>query len=114
MVTKHHPENERVKRAYLIWLKEARGRSEPTLDIAAAAIDRFQEHTRNRDFRRCRPEQAASFKAHLARQTGASGKPLSKATLYGTLKALQAFFDWLSREPGYRQPSACRTWPISR
>jgi hypothetical protein len=29
--------------------------------------------------------------------------PRAKATLYGTLKAIQAFFEWLSREPGYRQ-----------
>lgn len=100
----HHPENERVKRDYLIWLKEARGRSEPTLDIAAAAIDRFQTHTRHRDFKTFRPEQAASFKAHLGGQSNpTTGKPLSKATLYSTLKAVQAFFEWLSREPGYRQ-----------
>ncbi len=100
----HHPENERVKRDYLIWLKEARGRSEPTLDIAAAAIDRFQAHTRHRDFKTFRPEQATSFKAHLGAQSNpTTGKPLSKATLYSTLKAVQAFFEWLSREPGYRQ-----------
>jgi integrase/recombinase XerD len=40
-MTKINAENERVKREYLIWLKEARGRSEATLDIAAAAIDRY-------------------------------------------------------------------------
>lgn len=101
---KPNPENERVKREYLIWLKEALGRSEATLDIAAAAIDRFQGHTRGRDFKKFRPEQAASFKAHLAGEiSSTTGKPLSKATLYGTLKAIQAFFEWLSREPGYRQ-----------
>src|SRR5690349_8858752 len=103
-MTKPNAENERVKREYLIWLKEARGRSEPTLDIAAAAIDRFQAHTRRRDFRKFRPEQAASFKAHLAAEISiTTGKPLSKPTLYGTLRAVAGFFEWLSREPGYRQ-----------
>ncbi|MBR7618120.1 site-specific integrase [Phenylobacterium sp. 20VBR1] len=101
---KRNAENERVKRDYLIWMREARGRSEETLDIAAAAIDRFQTHTGYKAFKTFRPEQATSFKADLSRQTSpASGKPLSKATLYGTLKGVQAFFEWLSREPGYRQ-----------
>jgi len=34
--------------------------------------------------------------------SGRSGEPLSKATLYATLKALRAFFEWLSQAPGYR------------
>jgi integrase/recombinase XerD len=100
----HHPENERVKRAYRLWLKNAKGRSEATLDIAAAAIHRFEAHTGYRDFKAFRFEQAISFKEHLANEHHRStGKPLSKATLYGTLKAVQAFFVWLSREPGYRR-----------
>ena len=103
-MAKHHPENERMKREYLIWLKEACGRSEPTLDIAAAAVDRFQAHTRNRDFKSFQSDQAMSFKAQLGGQISpATGKPLSKATIYSTLKAVQAFFEWLSREHGYRQ-----------
>jgi integrase len=104
MKIKRNAENERIKRDYLIWMREARGRSEETLDIAAAAIDRFQTHTGYKAFKTFRPEQATSFKADLSRQTSpSSGKPLSKATLYSTLKAVQAFFEWLSREPGYRQ-----------
>jgi integrase/recombinase XerD len=100
---KHNAENERMKREYLRWLKNARGRSEPTLDIAAAAIDRFEAHAGFRDFKGFRREQAISFKEHLgAERHPTSGKPLAKATLYGTLKGVQAFFEWLSREPGYR------------
>lgn len=100
---KHNAENERIKREYLRWLKGANGRSEQTLDIAAAAIDRFEAHAGFRPFKTFRREQAISFKEHLAgarHQT--TGKPLSKATLYGTLKAVRAFFEWLSREDGYR------------
>jgi integrase len=32
----------------------------------------------------------------------ATGKPLSKATLYSTMAALKAFFQWLSGQPGFR------------
>lgn len=100
---KHNPENERIKREYLRWLKNAQGRSEATLDITAAAIDRFERHAGFRDFKTFRREQAISFKEHLASERHrTTGKPLAKATLYGTLKTLMAFFEWLSREPGYR------------
>jgi len=48
---KHNPENERVKRDYLHWLKNARGQSEATLDAAAAAIHRFESYTRFKSFK---------------------------------------------------------------
>ena len=37
---KHNAENERIKRAYFIYLKEARRLSEHSIDAAAAAIAR--------------------------------------------------------------------------
>jgi integrase len=100
---KHNAENERVKREYLGWLKDAKGRSEATVDIAAAAIDRFEAHVGFRDLKTFRSEQAVSFKRELAAaRHSTTGNPLSKATLCATLKDVQAFFEWLSREPGYR------------
>ena len=63
---KHNAENERMKREYLRWLKGAKGRSEATLDIAAAAIDRFEAQTGVRSFKTFRRDQAMSFKEHLA------------------------------------------------
>ncbi len=101
---RYNAENERLKHDYRAHMREALGRSEATLDAAAAAIDRFQEHTGRKPFKRFRREQAISFKRYLAEQkNAATGKPLSKQTLYATAKGLRAFFEWLSREPGYRQ-----------
>jgi integrase/recombinase XerD len=101
---KHHPRNELAKREYLAWLQEAGGRSPETIDAAAAAVHRFEGYTSYKDFKTFRREQAISFKAHLAEQKSqATGKPLAKATLHTTLKHLKAFFEWLSREPGYRR-----------
>lgn len=103
-MAKHNPENVRVKREYLHWLANACGRSEATVDMAAAAVDRFEAFNRHRSFKSFRREQAVSFKAHLAEQRAATtGRPLSKATIYSILKAVRLFFEWLSREPGYRQ-----------
>lgn len=101
---KHNPDNELAKRDYRAFLRNAGGRSEATLDMVAAAIHRFEEFNRYRSFKSFRREQAISFKAHLAQQkSGATGRPLSKATLYSTLRSLRAFFEWLAREPGYRK-----------
>jgi integrase len=99
----HNPENERIKRRYFTYLKEAKRRGEPSVDAAAKALHRFEEHSRFRSFKAFNPEQAVAFKRHLAEQTSVrSGKPLSKATVHSTLAALKAFFVWLAGQPGYR------------
>jgi integrase len=101
---KHNAENELVKREYLAWLRNANGRSDATLDMVTAAIHRFEAFNRYKNFKTFRREQAIAFKAHLsAQKNGATGRPLAKATLHSTLKVLRAFFEWLSREPGYRK-----------
>ena len=102
-MTKHNPENERTKRKYFAYLKEAKGQSEPTVDAAAKALSRFEEDTGYRNFKTFHREQAIAFKRHLAEQTGQrSGEKLSKATLHATLKQLRAFFFWLAGQPGYK------------
>ena len=102
-MTKHNPENERIKRKYFAYLKEAKRHSEPTVDAAAKALSRFEEDTGYRNFRAFHFEQAVAFKRHLAGQTGLrSGEKLSKATLHATLKQLRAFFFWLAGQPGYK------------
>lgn len=99
----HNAENERIKRRYFTYLKEAKRRGEPSVDAAAKALHRFEEDSRFRSFKTFNPEQAVAFKRHLAEQTSLrTGKPLSKATVHATLAALKAFFVWLAGEPGYR------------
>src|SRR5262249_16311025 len=97
----HSPQNERIKRAYLTYLAEAKGFSEATLDGVAKALNRFETYTRFRDFKSFHIEQTKGFKACLAEQISARTKDrLSKATLYATLSALKRFFVWLA-QPGY-------------
>lgn len=100
---KHHPDNERVKRRYFVFLKEAKRQNEASVDSAAKAISRFESYTKSRDFKAFHFEQAVGFKADLAkRRNEQTGKPLSKATLNSTLRALKAFFQWLALQPGYK------------
>ena len=99
----HNPQNERIKRAYFIYLKEARRLSEHSIDASAAALSRFEQYTRYRDFKRFRIQQAVGFKHKLANTVNdRTGEMLSSSTLYATLNALRAFFQWLAGQPGYR------------
>jgi len=95
--------NERIKRQYFSFLKEAKRYSETTIDQTAKALIRFEEYTKYRDFRAFHFEQAIAFKKHLAAQKGQqSGEKLSKGTLHATLTQLKRFFQWLSLQPGYK------------
>ena len=100
---KRNSANERIKRRYLQHLKETKGRDEASLDAVAKAIDRFEEYSKFRDFKKFHVEQVRAFKAHLRTTRNArTGDPLSASTIYSTFAALKAFFAWLSQERGYR------------
>lgn len=100
----HNARNERIKRQYFAFLKEAKRQSEDTVDAVAKALDRFEVDTRHRDFKAFHHEQAIAFKRRLAQRDSLvhSGQKLSKATQYATLNALKRFFEWLAQQPGYR------------
>lgn len=102
-MAEHNAENERIKRRYFTFLKEAKRHSEPTVDASAKALNRFEVYTGHRDFRAFHIEQAIAFKKHLAQQNAQhSGEKLSKATIYATLAQLKRFFQWLACQPGYK------------
>jgi integrase len=106
-MTKPNPENERQKRAYFSYLREAHGRDDATIDRVAASLARFEASTKGRDFRRFHREQAVAFKAKLSEAVNArTGGRLSKATVHSTLRDLRSFFLWLAQEPGYRSKIA--------
>lgn len=101
-MTKRNAENARIKRRYLIYLKDAKGRDTASIDAAASAIERFEQYVKCRDFRSFHIEQARGFKAHLTGATNVrTGKLLSASTVHATLGALKAFFVWLADQPGY-------------
>lgn len=102
-MVKHNALNERVKREYLRFLAEAKGRDIATIDRVTKSLARFEADTRHKDFKRFHREQAVAFKRRLGEATSErSGERLSKATVQSTLRDLKAFFEWLAREPGFR------------
>jgi integrase len=99
----HNPSNERIKRQYFDFLKEAKQQSEASVDAVAKALARFEAETRRRDFKTFNHQQAVAFKRNLAqRDSQVTGGKLSKATQYATLNSLKAFFQWLATQPGFR------------
>lgn len=102
-MTKHNAENERIKRKYFQFLKEAKRLNVSTVDTSAMAISRFESYTQYRNFKSFHIEQAIGFKNYLnAQKNQKTGKNLSKATLHSTLTQLKAFFQWIAMQPGYK------------
>ncbi len=100
---KYNANNERIKRKYLTFLKQAKGQNEASIDAVAKAIVRFESYNKQKDFKAFHFEQAIGFKKHLAKQKHhKTGKPLSLATMNGTVRLLKAFIEWLSQETGYK------------
>lgn len=99
----HHPGNERIKREYFAFLKEAKGRSESTVDAAASAIASYESFTEWADFRTYSPEQAVQFKKSiLDRVHPVTAEPISRSTAYTTFGLVKRFIEWLSVQPAYR------------
>ena len=100
---KHNETNERLKREYFGYLKEAKSLGEQSIDAVAFALARFETYTKFRDFGKFHQEQAIAFKRHLAEQVNQRGVgKLSKSTVRSTLAALWSFFFWLAGRPGFR------------
>lgn len=102
-MTKYNAINERIKRQYFTFLKEAKRQNESSVDAVAKAISRFEAYINYRDFKAFHFEQAVGFKHHLAKQLNQqTGKPISKATMHSTMGQLKAFFQWLAMQTGYK------------
>jgi len=98
-----NPQNERVKRRYLAYLKEAKQLADQTLDGVARALSLFERHTKRKDFRAFHIQQAINFKTDLATQRSArTGIPRSVSSRHTILLALREFYRWLAGQPGYK------------
>lgn len=97
-----NPENERIKRKYFEYLKEAGQKSQATIDNVAKSILRYETATKFVDFGRFRKEDAVSLKNYLAGLVNTKGEPLSKSTIFATTRDVKTFFKWLAYQAGYK------------
>lgn len=94
--TSFNPGNDRIKRDYLIWLKEAKQRSRATVDQARHAIDRYEVYIGFKDFGTFNKDQAVAFKNALVETVGQrSAQTISISTVHHALRAIRDFFAWL-------------------
>lgn len=106
-MAKNNAANERIKRLYFEYLREAQRRNTASVDQTAAALSRFEEATDHKDFRKFHRAQAVAFKTKLNKEVSPrTGKPLSRATAHSILSALRSFFVWLADKPGYKSQIA--------
>jgi integrase len=96
-------ENERRKRKYFEWLRNAKGLSPTTIKGVEKAIWEWEDFTKTADFRQFNENTAIAFKQDLLqRKNNRSGKTLALSTCLHYLNALSEFFLWLSGQPGYK------------
>ncbi|TWX65948.1 site-specific integrase [Colwellia demingiae] len=99
----HDINNERIKRKYITFMKEAKRHSEASIDCISKAIKRFEEYTKFKDFKAFHFNQAVAFKNSLLSQKSLkTGENLSKSTINGTCNHLKVFFQWLAQQTGYK------------
>jgi len=100
---RYNPTNERIKKNYFRYLKEAGRKADSTIDGARKAIGRFEACMVYKDFKTFNKEQAIAFKKHLAASRNVrNGEPMAKSTLLVTMNVLKDFLKWLSYQPGYK------------
>ena len=100
---KFNEQNERIKRQYLTFLKEAKGQDEASLDKVAAALLDFEEALGFKPFKAFHRDWAGRYKRHLEKRRNArTGKPLGLTTRDATLRLVKGFFHWLVSQPGFK------------
>lgn len=100
---KFNAENERLKRRYEQYLREAKGQDEKSIDKARAALVKFESCTNFKPFKAFHIEYARKFKDTLARAKNARGKHLSLTTIDATLRLVKGFFHWLAGQQGFKK-----------
>lgn len=100
---KMNEENERIKRRYFTYMREAKGRDEKTINKIALAIRKFEQSTKGKSFKQFHIEDASRFKTFLRKaKNPRTKKPLSHATIDSTLRSVKAFIHWLAGQSGYK------------
>ncbi len=100
---KFNAANERIKRDYEQYLRDAKGQDETSIDKVRAALVKFEDSTQFKPFKAFHIDQARHFKDALSRAKNGHGKPLALTTTDATLRLVKAFFHWLAGQQGFKK-----------
>jgi integrase/recombinase XerD len=93
--------NERIKRKFFRWLREADGCCDSTITNVEKAVLLYEDFTKHADLATFNPDKAIEFKKWLSRRQY-RGRPISLTTRHAYLRHLSKFFYWLSGQAGYK------------
>ena len=95
--------NEQLKRRFYEWLKSSRGFSEETIRCYEKAIWLWEDFTNKDAFGSFNKTMARAFKDWLRNKKKTnSQKNISISYCYDILRFIKVFFDWLSKQAGYK------------
>jgi integrase len=95
--------NELIKRRYFNWMALAKGYSEKTIMAHEFAIWRYEDFTKDADYRDFNERVAEGFRRYLAtNKNPKTKKVLSLTSQYHALRYVNSFFLWLSGQPGFK------------
>jgi len=109
--------NEIIKRKYFGYVRNSKGFSEKTIDCYDKAICLWEDFTHGADFVRFNKTAAEGFKTWLeTKKKVKAEQEISVSYRYDILRHLRTFFDWLSKQKGYKQidPTAIDYLRLSR
>jgi len=102
-MAKTNEQNERIKRKYYSFMKEAKGRNDKTVNKIALALSKYEDCTKFKCFKRFHVEDAGRYKQALrASKNARTKKPLAHATVDAELRLVKNFFLWLAGQSGYK------------
>lgn len=103
-MNKCNSNNERIKRYYYEWQKEAKKKSPNTIDNIRKAINRYELATNYEDFNKFNKKKAVLFKNYFIQNKSTETKDyLSKSTMLSTVRHIKEFFQWLITQNGYKR-----------
>lgn len=102
-MTKIIYKNEQLKRRFYGWLKASKQFSDDTIKCYEKAIWLWEDFSNKADFSSFNMTKAGEFKDWLkSRKKATSQENISMSYCYDNLRHLKIFFDWLSKQSGYK------------
>jgi len=102
-MTKIIYKNEQLKRRFYGWLKASKGFSDETIKCYEKAIWLWEDFSNKSDFSSFNMTKAEEFKDWLkSKKKVSSQENISMSYCYDNLRHIKVFFDWLSKQSGYK------------